>query len=532
MPVLQPTNDSTWYVADGKLLISADGSITVDPETRRSDDGVCQGHHYAFETETAYNLHKASFQFRLTPHSDAGLILSSASPTDFWILHFPDCGQASRAQHFWAAVSRMRPDGTIQIHRMKQVHRVDSTSRDYHSADITIENGNMRVVIDELGVFEAEGSFTSGCAGVYLFNDAAVRGIHVAGEQSASAWNAAPARMNWFHPWPDTTHGTWQKPGQLVWQGNTGLLLNCHIQERPYQGATTVMILVSPDSGRTWPEAYTYAELGIPGSAGLLHQFQNGQVKLFVPEEDAVKVFLPGEPGQHWAEQKPVQLPALPDGMPKLHPFMLANTSSGTLFIAYGGHETTNSDVSISSWGAIHCQSFASVSTDDGVTWSDWVNIDGTQSVEGKPCVGNLDLTETSVSQARDGKVLSLTRPVYSPYMWESWSSDGGRTWSPCVRGPFPGYACSNLLRTASGYLVVGHRLPGLTVHTSPDGGLTWDPGVMIDSAIWAMGSMIEVAPDVVLYVYYDSFESLMRAQYLRVTTEGVVSLHRDEVEV
>jgi hypothetical protein len=36
------------------------------------------------------------------------------------------------------------------------------------------------------------------------------------------------------------------------------------------------------------------------------------------------------------------------------------------------------------------------------------------------------------------------------------------------------------------------------------------------------MGSMIEVEPDVVLYVYWDSFESLMRAQFIRVTPDGL----------
>jgi len=55
------------------------------------------------------------------------------------------------------------------------------------------------------------------------------------------------------------------------------------------------------------------------------------------------------------------------------------------------------------------------------------------------------------------------------------------------------------------------------------DDGMTWDQGTMIDSAIWVMGSMLEVEDDVVLYVYWDSFESLMRAQFIRVTDEGLI---------
>jgi len=41
------------------------------------------------------------------------------------------------------------------------------------------------------------------------------------------------------------------------------------------------------------------------------------------------------------------------------------------------------------------------------------------------------------------------------------------------------------------------------------------------------MGGMVEVEPDVVLYVYFDSHESLMRAQFIRVTREGLVPLRR-----
>jgi hypothetical protein len=39
------------------------------------------------------------------------------------------------------------------------------------------------------------------------------------------------------------------------------------------------------------------------------------------------------------------------------------------------------------------------------------------------------------------------------------------------------------------------------------------------------MGSMIEVEPDLVLYAYMDSFESMMRAQFIRVTAMGLEPL-------
>ncbi len=127
-----------------------------------------------------------------------------------------------------------------------------------------------------------------------------------------------------------------------------------------------------------------------------------------------------------------------------------------------------------------------------------------------------------SAAQLSCGRVMGFIRPVYSPWMWETWSDDGGRSWGACVRGPFPGYAAPNMLRTASGTLLIAHRMPMLTVHCSLDEGRTWDQGTTIDSGLWAMGSMIEIEPDLVLYLYWDSYESLMRAQRLKVGAEGL----------
>ena len=178
-------------------------------------------------------------------------------------------------------------------------------------------------------------------------------------------------------------------------------------------------------------------------------------------------------------------------------------------------------------WGSLHFQAFAYRSTDGGRTWSEPVNIDGTSSLgpDGQPSEshieGNMDLTETSAVQMPDGSILALIRSGYSPWMWETSSDDGGRTWQPCVRGPFAGYNTSNLLRTECGAILVGHRLPELTIHISRDDGDTWDQGTTIDSGVGAGGRMIEVEPNVVLYVYFASWGTL-RAQIFRVTPAGL----------
>ena len=80
----------------------------------------------------------------------------------------------------------------------------------------------------------------------------------------------------------------------------------------------------------------------------------------------------------------------------------------------------------------LHCQAFTSRSDDDGLTWSKPVNIDTPGfAPNGDKLEGNLDLTEQIGAQLGSGRVMAFIRPIYSPWMWETWSDDGGKTWGP-----------------------------------------------------------------------------------------------------
>ena len=259
---------------------------------------------------------------------------------------------------------------------------------------------------------------------------------------------------------------------------------------------------------------------------GVIHVFPDGRLRMMIPDEDGFRIAETRDDGHTWSPPEPVEGTPPPPGIQRLHlgPQAFVNLADGSIVMfGYGGHDSTLPAAAIYTWSSHHCQAFACRSTDNGRTWSAWVNVDGTQGSDGAPVDGSLDLTEVCGAQIGDGRILALIRPIYSPWMWETWSADGGATWTPCVRGPFPGYATANMLRTASGAILVSHRLPGCTIHTSLDDGLTWDQGTLIDSAIWVMGGMIEIEPDLVLYVYWDSFESLMRAQFIRVTPDGLM---------
>ena len=124
---------------------------------------------------------------------------------------------------------------------------------------------------------------------------------------------------------------------------------------------------------------------------------------------------------------------------------------------------------------------------------------------------------------------MALSRPIYSPWMWQCWSSDGGATWDSAARTTYPGYAQS-LIRTSSGAIVCAHRYPGYAINVSWDNGLNWDQGAIIDWPTWAMGNLIEVEPDVLLVTYMNSdlgdVANLQKApllmQRVKVTKDGI----------
>ena len=118
--------------------------------------------------------------------------------------------------------------------------------------------------------------------------------------------------------------------------------------------------------------------------------------------------------------------------------------------------------------------------------------------------------------------MLFRSRPIYSPWMWESRSDNGAKSWGACVRGPLPGYACTMLPHeTASGAVVIGGRLPGLGLHCSFDDGKSWQTW-QADRSFWAMGTMYEVEPDLILWVYMDNRAGNARGQFIRVTKDGL----------
>lgn len=535
--MLRIGDDHGWHFVNGAWEDGTDGLMAVPEPFRRSDGLGLQGHHYAFCTRLASRDVRARFAFRLTGHSDAGIILRAADEAHFYLVHFPNCGQGSRAQHFWAAFSKMDETGYLRCIKMELVRRVPSNSGLWLTADVRLIGNKLTVRVGEHGVFEAEDDSyaKAGALGVFAVGRADLRQIEVESQPERKfVWDASIKQpTNWFHPCPQTP-ALWQKPGDLVRLPDGELLLAYSEQDPPYSGKSTHWATRSRDGGRTWspPQPHAVGQGGDQWLPTRLHLTPGGRLIALMCLDDGFMVAESEDAGHTWSAPQSIEVGPKPKHLKKMHigPQAFVNCRDGSMMLfVYGGCDLTAEDLGIHTWGALHCQAFACRSTDDGRTWSPPVNVDRASfPIDAEPVEGNLDLTEVcGAEMGRDGHLMALVRPVYSPWMWETWSKDGGATWSPCVRGPFPGYATPNMLRTSGGAVLVAHRLPSMTVHCSRDDGHTWDEGTLIDGAIWVMGGMVEVEPDVVLYVYFDSHESLMRAQFIRVTREGLVPLRR-----
>ena len=99
--------------------------------------------------------------------------------------------------------------------------------------------------------------------------------------------------------------------------------------------------------------------------------------------------------------------------------------------------------------------------------------------------------------------------------------------WSvaPDRQSDFPGQATYWLLVDAGG-LLLGHRVPGTSLHYRFDHGTTWSGNVAIDTCIGAYPSMVHRNHRTVLFVYHEEGEgSSIRAQRLRVKRDGVESV-------
>lgn len=221
--------------------------------------------------------------------------------------------------------------------------------------------------------------------------------------------------------------------------------------------------------------------------------------------------------------------PTQPKKLVPYGPMLQTDDGAWMRFLLGGVKEDGTTYTDVRTWGSIHAKAYVIRSEDDGKNWSAPIELDR-PSWSGIPrgqLPGSLDFTEpTGVVIGKT--VTVLIRPVYSPYMWQCWSHDGGRTWDAAARATFPGYAQS-MVRTTGGTILCAHRYPQYSVNLSRDDGLHWDAGTVIDNPVWAMGCILEVAPEIVLCTYMNARRDMpLLAQRIQVRPDGLRPLAQD----
>ncbi len=509
-----------WCFLGGPWTENRDGVIR--PPDRRNL------HSRAFCTDRAYGDAVVELEFngdyRETGYGNAGLILRAADSNHFYFVYFPWGGQQLRAKHFWAAVAKVDGDGYLRNLRAACVLGVPSETNRWYRVRVEAKGPEIGVWVDDRHALSVtDTAYKQGTVGLAGYGWYAFRNLRVSGKRlDAPSWPASPKI-----PTHAFTVGlsSANMPSACVAPNGDALL------------ASGNQLVRSTDKGRTWGKPETLPDrLGTVTDYGnTMFRTRKGRliVQTWANREEAkgdvpkIRIVESKDNGRTWSGARSSKVasgwPAVPSRLTPYGP--LVETDDGVLLrCLYGGVKVEGEPYTdVRTWGSIHCKAFIIRSTDAGRSWSAPIELDR-PSWSGTPrgkIPGSLDFTEpTGVAIGKT--VTVLIRPIYSPTMWQCWSYDGGATWDAAVRATFPGYAQS-MLRTTSGVILCAHRYPNYSVNVSADGGLHWDAGTVIDYPVWAMGSLIEVEPDVVLATYMNAQRSQpLLAQLIRITPQGL----------
>jgi hypothetical protein len=149
-------------------------------------------------------------------------------------------------------------------------------------------------------------------------------------------------------------------------------------------------------------------------------------------------------------------------------------------------------------------------SSDGGVTWDSY-------AVIGADPVGRVGFNETDVTRLPDGRLMAMIRQgTERPfYLYQSYSSDDGVTWTQPRATTIVGHAPSLHVLPSGGVLCVYRdkrpKKEGVSVSVSYDGGETWhhlgqywtSPGYTNDCAY---ASIVRLPNDDVLCAFYTPF--------------------------
>ena len=502
------------------------------------------GHTMAITADRCLADETIECDFQMGPEGNFGIILGARDSGHYYSVQVPRWGQLWRARGFWVCICRADGSGHLRILKMQLMPNVVCHWNAWLKLRVERRGNRIQAWVDGVkGPGVTDDTYGPGRPGLTGFAKYVVRNLKIDGRPvDGPAWKQGDHRGKpWLVPVPETSRGDFQLAGQLLKLSDDEVLLvsrSYRRQSDPLDSVHNVggnALFLSHDSGRTW-SPHGIAEDGVPdrcfvAAPGRIRAMQVEGAEFTFSYRDST------DRGLTWSEPVAAELlgdwqrDILRDGTWNL----LVNTVSlnegtmmGVILHGYGDLAKIIPNHGEGTWGAAVVQPYCTLSTDHGRSWSEPVPMDNAALNDGdRPDSSCGGFSETSVAQLPDGRIVALARPFHSPFMWQTHSDDGGKSWRMCCYAPFSGSGDPQLVATRSGYLVSIKRGPALCLHISTDGGVNWDEGTIIDYPAYFNGSMIEVEPDMILVIYPESQgeirPSYVRAQLIRITPEGPV---------
>jgi hypothetical protein len=523
--LLKVGDGSQWQFSGAPWQENGDGDISP-PDQRNL-------HSRAFFRTKSFSDFSAEFEFnpryREVGTGGAGFILRATDPNNFYAVYFPWGAQAMRGKHFLASIVKVDGDGYMRALKSDWVPNVISEVDRWYKVKVVATGSHVEVWVDGFrAVSTSEVSNASGAVGLIGYGWYTFRNLKVTG--LSTPLNDWPTKA--VVPVHSAEVKLTSKYSQSACVAPNGDVLL----------ASGDQMLRSKDRGRTWSEPEVLPSfLGVVGDLGnCMFRAKDGRLLVQIirgadnPDTNNPPTILMSESvdnGVNWSE--PIAS-TVESGWPesvKLYPGgSIIQNDDGTLIrFLYGAVLDGRDNGSIATWGNwTKYKALAIRSSDGGKSWSKPIELDRpaftAQDTRGT-ISGSLDFTEVA-GVALGNRVMTLIRPVYSPYMWQCWSADSGANWDSAARTTFTGYGGPWLVRTQNGTLVCGHRTPHFALHLSSDGGLNWDEGTVIDYPAWANGTALEVEPNLLLcsYMNWDQSQPLI-VQLVRVHPNRVEPL-------
>ena len=516
-----------WKMHGGEWTADAEGMMTSP--AGNADENV------AIFNAGCFVDFEAEFQFRWNNYCcGGGLLFRGSDLRHYYLVELPCTGQQYRAEYFWAAICKVDDRGWTEVLHTEWLSGAPSEIGWWHRIRLRVLGDEFRLFVNgrPFPVVHDAAYRGPGHIGLYAYDGignfaaCSFRNLRLRGRESDPCWDGkVPAVRNWYYPTTEETYGP-----VLMHRGFTptpggDLLMQLSAKEEFHTPAETGVSIRSNDGGRTWS---AMEKLPPELAQGHPHTTRDGRLCQFhlanqFPFDLSLNVST--DDGRTWNGWEACGRVQFPDDVDVVVPNHLLELRDGTLVWFLYRHTNEPSREKGPKEG-IEYWSFCIRSTDGGRSWSEPIDLDGPkpEGFERYWMISKHFGSETCGAQTRDGRLVSFIRPLYEPVMWETWSEDGGQTWTPIHRGPFGNWACTSaMLTTASGVLFLAGRHPGLAAQISYDDGMTWTC-YRFDTTFWANGMAVEIEPDLVMFVSTAKYSDPRPRVFLfRITPEGPV---------